>query len=126
MNVVDSSGWLEFFGDGENADQFAPVIMDTAQLVVPAITLYEVFKRILQQRDEATALQAITQMMQSTVVELDATLAVDAARMSIELGLPVADSIILATVQAHNATLWTQDSDFANIPDVRFIPKQSD
>lgn len=123
MNVVDSSGWLEFFGDGENADQFAPAIIDTTQLVVPAITLYEVFKRILQQRDEATALQAVTQMMQGDVADLDASLALDAAKLSLDLGLPMADSIILATAQAHNATLWTQDSDFADMPNVRFFPK---
>lgn len=72
MNVVDSSAWLEYFAGRPNAAFFAPAIEDTVRLVVPTLSLYEVFKRILQQRSEGDALQAIAVMQQGTVVELDA------------------------------------------------------
>ena len=80
MNVVDSSGWLEYFADGPNADFFAPAIEATSELVVPAISVYEVFKRILQQRSEGEALQAVAVMLRGRVVDLDVQLALTAAR----------------------------------------------
>ena len=125
MNVVDSSGWLEYFADGPNADFFAAAIENAAELVVPSISVYEVFKRVLQQRDEGNALQAVAVIQQGAVVDLDATVALSAARMSVELSLPMADSIILATSRARNATLWTQDVDFKNIEGVEYVEKQS-
>jgi predicted nucleic acid-binding protein len=123
MNVVDSSGWLEYFADGPNADFFAPAVESLAELVVPSISIYEVFKRVLQQRDESDALQAIAVMQQGMVVDLDTTLALSAAKLSVELRLPMADSVMLATARAHNATLWTQDADFKNIEGVQYIEK---
>jgi predicted nucleic acid-binding protein len=123
MNVVDSSGWLEYFADGVNADFFAPAIENTDELVVPSISLYEVFKRILQQRGVDEALQAVATMMRGKVVDLDGSLALNAARLSIDMRLPMADSIMLATAQLHNATLWTQDTDFEGIGGVRFTMK---
>jgi predicted nucleic acid-binding protein len=123
MNVVDSSGWLEYFADGPNADFFAPAIEHTRDLVIPTLSLYEVFKRVLQQKGESEALQAITVMHQGIVVDLDASLALNAAQTSVKLGLPMADSIMLATARAYGATLWTQDADFANIEGVRYIRK---
>ncbi|MGQ9585179.1 MAG: type II toxin-antitoxin system VapC family toxin [Anaerolineae bacterium] len=124
MNVVDSSGWLEYFADGPNADFFAPAIEDTAGLVVPSIALYEVFKRVLQQRSEGDAFQAVAAMQQATVADLDAALAVSAARLSADLGLPMADSIVLATARAHEATLWTQDADFEGMEGVQFVARK--
>jgi predicted nucleic acid-binding protein len=124
MNVVDSSGWLEYFADGPNADFFAPVIEDVAELLVPVITIYEVFKRVLQQRSEDDALQAVAVMMQGRVIDLDPVLALSAAAISTDLRLPMADSIILATARAYGATLWTQDADFENIEGVRYIERQ--
>jgi predicted nucleic acid-binding protein len=123
MNVVDSSGWLEYFADGHNADFFAPAIENTDELVVPTISIYEVFKRILQQRDETSALQAIAIMQQGTVADLDAPTALSAAKTSAELTLPMADSIMLATARAHGATFWTQDADFADIDGVKYVEK---
>ena len=123
MNVVDSSGWLEFFASGPNASMFAPSIQDIKTLVVPAITLTEVFKRILLQKDEPGALQAVTQMLQGQVVPLNSELAIEAGRLGHELKIHLADSIILATARHHQATLWTQDEDFKSIPGVRYIPK---
>ncbi len=123
MNVVDSSAWLEYFSGGPNAAHFATAIEDTDSLVVPSLTLFEVFKRILQQRDETAALRATAAMQQGTVVELDATLAVNAAKLSHDRHLPLADGIILATAQAHSATLWTQDSDFEGMDGVEYRRK---
>ncbi len=103
MNVVDSSGWLEYFADGPNADDFAPPLEDRAALIVPSISIYEVFKVVLRQRGEDSALQAAALMQQGTVVDLAASLAMVAAKTSLELSLPMADSIILATARFHNA-----------------------
>ena len=123
MNVVDSSGWLEYFADGPNADFFAPAVENLAELVVPSISIYEVFKRVLQQRDESDALQAAAVMQQGMVVDLDRAIALSAAKLSVELRLPMADSVMLATARAHNATLWTQDADFKDIEGVQYIEK---
>jgi predicted nucleic acid-binding protein len=123
MNVVDSSGWLEYFADGENADFFSAAIEHPAELVVPTISIYEVFKWVLQQRGEGDALQAVALMTQGKVVELDMRVALEGARLSYEEKLPMADSIILATARLYNATLWTQDSDFEALEKVRYIEK---
>jgi predicted nucleic acid-binding protein len=124
MNVVDSSGWLEYFADGTNAGFFAAAIEKTRELVVPSITLYEVFKRVHQQRGEEAALQAIAVMLQGRVVDLDSALALGAAKTSLEMKLPMADSIVLTTAKAYNATLWTQDADFKDIKGVRYITRK--
>ncbi len=124
MNLVDSSGWLEYFADGKNAGFFAPAIENTKLLVVASINCYEVFKRIAQQRDENSAMQAIAVMRQGTVADLSPDLAVIAARIALELKLPLADSVILATARGLRATVWTQDSDFEGIDGVKFIAKR--
>ena len=121
MNVVDSSAWLEFFADGPNAGAFAPVIQNVRELVVPTITIFEVYKRAHQQRGEGEALRAVAAMMQGTVVSLGGELAISAARLSLERRLPLADSVVLATARAHRATLWTQDADFKGLEGVRFF-----
>ena len=125
MNVVDSSAWLEYFADGPNADFFAPAIEDASNLIVPSISIFEVFKRVLQQRGESDALQAAALMQQGRVVNLDTSIALEAAKVSNDYKLPLADSIILATAQAHNATLWTQDSDFDGLPGVQYKLKST-
>jgi len=121
---VDSSGWLEYFADGPNADFFAPAIEDVSSLIVPTISLYEVFKRVLQQRGEGEALQAIAVMMEGRVVELTAEIALEAARLSVERRLPMADSVMLATARAYDAVLWTQDADFEGMEGVRYVAKK--
>ena len=112
MNVVDSSAWLEYFADTPGAKRFAAAIEATEDLIVPAISLYEVFKRILPQRGEGEGLQDLT-----------ADLALAAAKTSVQERLPMADSIILATARTFDATLWSQDADFASIPGVKYFPK---
>jgi predicted nucleic acid-binding protein len=123
MNVVDSSGWLEYLADGPNADFFAPAIEATSELVVPSLSIYEVFKRVLSQRGEGEALQTAMLMQQGRVVDLTASLALNAAKLSVEAKLPLADSVILLTARAHDATLWTQDEDFRGLDSVEYVPK---
>lgn len=123
MNIVDSSGWLEYLADGPNADFFASAIQDIEQLIVPSVSLYEVSKRVLQQRGEGDALQAVTIMQQARVIDLDATVALYAAKLSAMLKLPMADSIILATARRYGAVIWTQDADFKDIENVEYIEK---
>ena len=125
MNVVDSSAWLEYFANGPNAGYFAPAIEAVGELLVPTICLLEVFKRILQQRGESAALQAVAQMQQGQVVDLDATLALTAAHLGVEAKLPLADSVVFATSRHHGATLWTQDADFEQLPGVRYHAKRT-
>jgi predicted nucleic acid-binding protein len=125
MNVVDSSAWLEYFANGPNAAFFAGPIEKTEELVVPSLTIYEVFKRVLQQRNEGDALQAVAVMQQGAVVDLDARLALSAARVSLDMRLPMADSVVLATAKLHEATLWTQDADFEGLPGVRYRSRRS-
>ncbi len=123
MNVVDSSGWLEYFAAGPNATRFAKPIQATNSLIVPSLSLFEVFKRVMTQRGEDLALEAAALMRQGKVVPLDDVLALDAARLSVEHRLPMADGIILATALAHDATLWTQDADFQHVKGVRYFPR---
>jgi len=122
MNVVDSSGWLEYFAAGPNAAEFAKPIEATATLLVPTLSLFEVFKRVCQQRDEDDALRAIAVMEQGRVVELDRATAIEAARLSLLHGIAMADSVMLATAQRHGAMLWTQDSDFEGLPGAKYLP----
>ena len=123
MNLVDSSGWLEYFANDKNADFFAKTIEDTDNLIVSAINLYEVFKKVLQQRDENAAFQAIALMQQSKTIDVDSSISLLAAKLSTDFNIPMADSLILATANTYNATLWTQDSDFKDIPGVKYIDK---
>ena len=120
MNIVDSCGWLEFLADGPNAGFFARPLANTEELLVPTICLFEVFKRALQQRGEEAALDVAALMQQGTVVDLDAAIALDAADLGHELKLSLADSVILASARAHDATVWTQDAHFDGLPGVRY------
>ena len=124
MNVVDSSGWIEYFTQGENAEFFIPPILDLERLIVPTICIYEVFKRLLAERDEDSALLAVGLMSHGREVELDRNIAIEAAQISRERKLAMADSIILATAQAHNAALWTQDEHFKGMAGVKHIAKK--
>jgi predicted nucleic acid-binding protein len=124
MNLVDSCGWLEYFADGPHADFYAPALEDPGSLLVPTICLLEVFKRILRQRGEDAALQAAAAMHQGLLVPLDAPLALRAARISNDLQLPLADSVIWATAQTYSGIIWTQDSHFKGLEGVRYTEKK--
>jgi predicted nucleic acid-binding protein len=123
MNVVDSSAWLEYFADGPNASAFARAIESPAALVVPTLSLFEVFKRVCQQVGEEEGLKKIALMEQGQVVDLDRATALEAARLSLQHGIALADSVMLATARRHKATLWTQDADFAGMEDVRYYAR---
>ena len=124
MNVVDSSGWLEYFGEGKNAAFFVPPIEKTDQLIVPTICIYEVFKRLSSLVSEDEALRVVGVMSLGQVVELNRQLALNAAKISSEFKLALADSIILATARHNNATLWTQDEHFKDMDGVKYIEKK--
>ena len=125
MNIVDSSGWVEYLTKGPNSTFFLPVIHDTENLLIPAIVIYEVFKRVLISTDEESALQTVGVLSQGKEVELNREIAVEAALISIGLKLSMADSIILATARINSATLWTQDAHFKGIEGVRYIAKKA-
>ena len=124
MNVVDSSGWIEYFTEGPNSGFFATPIENVDKLIVPALTIYEVFKWVSRERDETLALKAVAHIQLGAVVDLDSKLAIHAARLSLQFKLPMADSIVYATACANEATLWTQDDDFEGLTDVRYISKK--
>ena len=121
MNLVDSSGWMEYFSNGSQAVLFKKPIEDTKHLIVPAICIYEVFKKTLQFTDEKKALEIVAVMRMGEVVPLDDQRALSAAILSHAFKLPMADSIILAIAQEYKALLWTQDADFKNLPDVKYF-----
>ncbi len=123
MNVVDSSAWLEYLADGPNAEHFSDPLIDIDNLIVPTICIYEVFKAVLRQRGEDAALQAVALMKQGITVNLTDDLALQAAKISLEYKIPMADSIILATARANEAVLWTQDPDFKDMENVHYYPK---
>ena len=125
MNVVDSSGWVEYFTKGPNAKLFIPPVQDLENLLIPSICIYEVFKRLALDMGEENALQAVGIMSYGRVIELDRKIAIDAAQLSLELKLAMADSIILATAREYDATLWTQDAHFKGMPGVKYIEKKS-
>ena len=124
MNVVDSSAWLEYFADGPNAAHFARAIETTRALIVPTLSLFEVFRRVTQQRGDDEALRVVAVMEQGKVVDLDRATALAAARLSLDHSIAMADSIMLATARACGALLWTQDADFDGLPGVKFIAKK--
>ena len=125
MNVVDSSAWLSYFAGDANAKVFSTPIESIEELIVPSITISEVFKYILRQRSEDMALEAIAHMEQGNVVSLDSSLAIEAAKYGIDYKLPLADSIIYATGQKFKAVIWTQDIDFKLLEGVQYYPKKT-
>jgi toxin FitB len=121
MNLVDSSGWLAFFADTKNADKFSAPLEDIGRLLVPTVVLYEVVKVLLRERGEEAAIVGQAHMQQGTIADLSAPLAVQAAALSIELRLPMADSIILSTARTYGATVWTQDEHFKGLMKVKYF-----
>jgi predicted nucleic acid-binding protein len=122
MNIIDSSGWLEYFSDGPNAIHYLPPVNDTSTLIVPVITIYEVFKVVLRESTENEALQAIAAMQKGKIIDLNANIAMDGSKLSLQHNLPMADSIILATARVYDCVIWTQDSDFQDIENVNYFP----
>ena len=123
MNLVDTSGWLEYFAETKNAINFEKAINQSDKLLVPSIVIYEVFKKVTNEFDEDKALIAIAHMKLGKIVDLDETISINAAKISIEKKLPMADSIIYATAEMYGATVYTQDEHFAKLSNVRYFKK---
>lgn len=125
MNIVDSSGWLEYFAGGPHSENFSLPLKDPSSLVVPVITIYEVFKVVLREAGENEALQSITAMQKGKIIDLTPNLSMSAAKVSMQYNLPMADSIIFATAKMHQCDIWTQDAHFKNLPRVKYFSKIS-
>ena len=123
MNIVDSSGWLEYFAGGSQADPFEEPLKNLSRLIVPTICLYEVFKVVMREKGEDDALQAAALMRQGRLAELDMETAIWAAKISFNQKLPMAESIIMATAYLFGATVWTMDEHFQGLSGVKYIPK---
>jgi predicted nucleic acid-binding protein len=121
MNLVDSSGWLEYLTDGPDADSFTEPLKDAAALLVPTVCIYEVFKVVLRERGDEDALQAVALMQQGVVADLTPEIAIAAAGLSLQMKIPMADSIVLATAKAYGAVVWTRDADFKGIEGVKYF-----
>jgi len=124
MNIVDSSGWLAYFADEPSAKHFHKTLNEPSSLIVPTVTIYEVFKVALRESSENQALQVVAAMQKGQVVDLTSSLAISASKLCLAHNLPMADSIILATAREYDAIIWTLDSGFKNIKNVRYFPKQ--
>jgi toxin FitB len=123
VNVVDSSAWIEYLSGGANAAFFRQPIEEEAALLVPALSIFEVYRHLLGHVGRDEALQVVAAMRQGTVVDLDDGLALEAAELSVASKLALADSIMLATARVHGATFWTQDADFDGLEGVRLARK---
>lgn len=124
MNIVDSSGAIEYFTQGENAHVFTSPIRDLENLLVPNECCYDVFKRLLADLDEEAALLAVVWLSQGHEIVLNRRIALDAAQIARETKLAMADSNILPTARVHQATLWTQDVHFKVMERLMYIEKK--
>ena len=125
MNVVDSSGWVEYLVGGPNASFFQKPLNDVESLVVPSISIFEVYRYVLRERGREEALAVGASMRQARVLDLDEGLAIEAAELGASLRLPLADSIIYASALSVGATVWTQDVDFEGLEGVRYRAKRA-
>lgn len=123
MNLVDSSGWLEYLTDGKNSKYFAPAIENTDELIVSVINIYEIYKKVLSEKDESTAIQIIGLMQQAKVIDVTPSIAIQASKFSYEFKIPMADSIIYSTAIMNDSIIWTQDADFKNLEGVKYFKK---
>ncbi len=122
-NLVDSSGWLEFFTDGPLALKYLRYLERPQEAVVPSLVIYEVYKKIKKERSEEEALIAVAHMGKAKIVVLDDALAMSAADISLKYNLPMADAIIYATALQEDARLITSDSHFSHLDNVIFLKK---
>jgi predicted nucleic acid-binding protein len=124
MTIIDTSGWLEYFTGGPNSDFFSTAIKKDPNIIIPTIILYELWKKISREKGEDKAIELVAQLKRYEIVPLDESLSISAAKISNEYKIPMADSIIYATLMKYNATLWTQDSDFKDFENVKYIEKK--
>ncbi len=120
LNVVDSSGWIEYFLDTSQADYFEPAILNTDALIVPVIALYEVHKRISQLVPPAVVTQCMDVMRHGRVLPLTDAQAIAASVIAQQYKLAMADAVMYSMALEHEALFWTQDIDYHGLPSVRF------
>lgn len=118
LTLVDSSGWVAYMGDGPKADLFSPYLENEESLVVPSIVIYEVMKKLMLTSDDTVVQRFLSHAYRGREVELDSSLAIAAAQVSIRHRLAMADAIIYATAEAFNAQLVTSDPDFNGLAGV--------
>ena len=123
MILVDSSGWIEHLTSGSLADAYAEYLA-APDLLVPTVVVCEVYKFVRREVSEQVALRAAARLKSAQVVALDDTLALEAADLSLQHGLPMADAIVYATALARDATLVTSDEHFADLPGVTYLAKK--
>ena len=123
MILIDSYGWIEYFGEGPLADSYAVFIekADEKGTVTPTVVIYEVYRKIKSVSSEEKALEAYAQMSRTKIVDLTSSLCLEAADISLNLNLGVADSIIVATAKAYNAQIVTSDEHLKKIDGVKFL-----
>lgn len=122
-DILDSSAWIECLEEGPNTIHFGPILLKLPHLIVPTIIITEVRKVTLRERNRIAADQVTQSMRSGIIVPIDEEIAVAAADLHILHKLPLADSLIYAITLARDATLWTQDDDFKDLPNVRYFPK---
>lgn len=120
---LDSSGWIEITHAGANAAAFAEALTAAAPVVVSTISLYEIARYTTRVAGEAAAGELLAFLQQHAVIPVTPEIATLAATLGIRHQLAMADALIYATAQNQNATLWTQDADFKDLPHVRYFPK---
>ena len=125
MIVIDSSGWREFFADGPHAAEFANRLRQPAAVITPTVAMYEVYKWIKRERSEDEALDAVATMKKTIVVSLTEEVALTAADLSLEYGLAMADSMMLAFARENDAAFVTTDSGFEGIDGVTVFSKKT-
>jgi predicted nucleic acid-binding protein len=123
MIIIDTSGWLEYFTGGPNSNLFSTAIKNNPKIIIPTIILYELWKKISREKGEDKAIELVAQLKRYDIIPLDESLSISAAKISNDYKIPMADSIIYATAKKYNATLWTLDSDFKDLNDVKYIEK---
>lgn len=124
MNLIDSSGRLDYFLGGPHATRFGAPIKDSDSLIVPAVSIHEVFKVLMREAGEEAALQGAAAMQRGRVIDLTQERAMSAAALSLRHGIPMADSIILAAAREHHATIWTRGKDFRGLEKVKYFKKR--
>lgn len=123
MNVVDSSGWIEFFNGSKSGLRFKPIIADTDHLLVPVIALYEVRHVLSRSLPEAVVNECLDVMRMGRVLELTDKRAIAAAEVAQRYRLAMADAVMYSMALEFDATFWTQDVDYQDLPKVEYLPK---
>ena len=121
MNLIDSSGWIEFFSEGPRVSEYANYLKDLSQIVTPTIVLYEVYKKIKKDRTEEEALLAVSFMKKTQIIPLEESIALLAADLSLKFSFPMADAMVYATAVEKNAELITSDAHFKDLEKVILI-----